>query len=157
MGVGSAEEHARESAPPSLWHFRHVAPVKPGQAPTMHDPRRFCPSWELSLNDRAQFSEVPREWVARSVLPRDRKWMELASPSELQDMYYTAQAQVSPFSAYAPWVYVLSLDEMLMFTFLSLGPCRRCRPGEPLLRTVSRPRESTKEESGSRVEACPGP
>ena len=45
LGVGSAEEHARESPPPSLWHFRHIAPLKPGQAPIMHDPRHFCPSW----------------------------------------------------------------------------------------------------------------
>ena len=62
----------------------------------MHDPRLFCPFWELSINDRAQFPEVARELVTGSVLPRDKKWMELASPSELQDMYYTAQAQVSP-------------------------------------------------------------
>ena len=93
MGVGSAEEHARESPPPSLWHFRHIAPLKPGQASFMHDPRHFYPSWGLSINDRAQFPEVARELIAGSVLPRDRRWMELASPSELQDAYYTAQSQ----------------------------------------------------------------
>nr|XP_027072920.1 uncharacterized protein LOC113697479 [Coffea arabica] len=59
----------------------------------MHDPRHFCPSWKLSINDRAQFPEVARELMVGSVLPRDRKWMELASPSELLDAYYTAQAQ----------------------------------------------------------------
>lgn len=89
------EEHAREMPPPSLWHFRHVAPVKPGQAPSMHDPRHFCPSWGLSITDRVQFPEVVRELVTGSVLPRDRRWMELASSSEFQDMYFTAQTQVN--------------------------------------------------------------
>lgn len=95
LGVGSTEEHALESTPPSLWHFRHIAPLKPGQAPTMHDPRRFCPSWELSINDRTQFPEVARELMVGSVLPRDKRWMELANPSELLDAYYTAQAQAN--------------------------------------------------------------
>ncbi|XP_071904111.1 uncharacterized protein [Coffea arabica] len=61
----------------------------------MHDPRHFCPSWKLSINDRVQFPGAARELMVGSVLPRDRKWMELADPAELQDMYFSSQAQAN--------------------------------------------------------------
>ena len=95
VGVGSRRGHRLESPPPGLGHFRNNPPQGPGEAPAVHGPRHFCPSWKLSINDRVQFPGAARELMVGSVLPRDKRWMELAAPAELQDMYYTAQAQVS--------------------------------------------------------------